>query len=205
MLMLPIMLSIMQCDTVRRRGEMSQRGQQESPGVGQQAPPVAQRPLLCIIAAVSANGVIGAGGRLPWHLPEDLKFFKAQTLGCPVIMGRRTWESIGRPLPGRRNIVVTRNRALQPAGAAVAASLEEAIAQCAGEARVFVIGGADLYRAALPLADRILLTEIRRAYAGDTHFPEFDRRRWRETRREARTSQDGLEFDFVCYERAAQA
>lgn len=184
---------------------MSQRGRQQSPGVGQPAPPVTQRPLLCIIAAVSANRVIGAGGRLPWHLPEDLQFFKAQTLGCPVIMGRRTWESIGRPLPGRRNIVVTRNRAFQAAGATTAASLEEAIAQCAGEARVFVIGGGDLYRAALPLADRIMLTEIRRAYDGDAHFPDFDRRQWRATRREPRVSRDGLEFDFVCYERAAQA
>jgi dihydrofolate reductase len=160
-------------------------------------------PLVCIIAAVSSNGVIGADGRLPWHLPEDLKFFKAQTLGCAVIMGRRTWESIGRPLPGRRNIVVTRSRDFRPAGAGTAASLADAITQCAGEAKVFVIGGGDLYRAALPLADCIVLTEIRREFDGDVHFPEFDRGQWKETWREPQRTQDGLAFDFVRYERHA--
>lgn len=166
-------------------------------------PPVAGRPLLCIIAAVSSNGVIGAGGKLPWRLPEDLGFFKAQTLGCPVIMGRRTWESIGKPLPGRRNIVVTRNSRWQAAGAATAASLEQAIAQCAGEARVFVIGGGELYRAALPLADRMLLTEIQREFAGDVRLPDFDRGEWQEVERLTNTAADGLRFDFVRYERGA--
>ncbi len=182
---------------------MSQRGPQAAPGVGNSVPPVSGRPLLCIIAAVSANGVIGADGRLPWHLPDDLKFFKTETLGCPVIMGRRTWESIGRPLPGRRNIVVTRNPGFSAAGAAIAASLGEAIAQCAGEAKVFVIGGGELYRAALPLAERIVLTEIQREFPGDARFPEFDRSQWKETQRVANSSADGLRFDFVRYERTA--
>lgn len=182
---------------------MSQRSPQGTPDVARDVPPVTQRPRVCLIAALSSNGVIGAGGRLPWHLPEDLKYFKAQTLGCPVIMGRRTWESIGRPLPGRRNVVVSRNPALRAAGANIADSLEDAIAQCTGEAKVFVIGGGDLYRAALPLADRILLTEIHREFAGDVCFPEFDRDEWRETERLPNTAADGLRFDFVRYERTA--
>ena len=160
-------------------------------------------PRVTLIAAVSANGVIGAGGKLPWHLPEDLKFLKAQTLGHPVIMGRRTWESIGRPLPGRRNLVVSRNAELRLDGAEVAPSIEQAIRRCAGSAEAFVLGGGDLYRAALPLATRIILTEIRQAFDGDTRFPEFDRRVWHETRREAHAPQGRLAYDFVWYERAS--
>jgi dihydrofolate reductase len=158
---------------------------------------------LTLIAAVSANGVIGAGGRLPWRLAEDLRFFKAQTLGHPVIMGRRTWESIGRPLPGRRNIVVSSNAGLAAAGAEVAPTLDEAIARCAGAAQAFVIGGGDLYRAALPRADAIVLTEIHREYEGDVRFPAFDRSDWIERSRDARQDAQGLRFDFVRYERAA--
>ena len=160
-------------------------------------------PRVTLIAAVSSNGVIGAGGQLPWRLPEDLKFFKAQTLGHPVIMGRRTWESIGRPLPGRRNIIVSRNAGLVVTGAEVAPTLEDAIARCAGAPEAFVIGGGDLYRAALPRATRIILTEIRKAFDGDTHFPEFDRREWREARRESHAPEGSLAHDFVWYERAA--
>lgn len=160
-------------------------------------------PRVTLIAAVSANGVIGAGGRLPWRLPEDLKFFKAQTLGHPVIMGRRTWESIGRPLPGRRNIVVSRNAGLAAEGAEVAPTLEDAIARCTGAPEAFVIGGGDLYRAALPRATRIILTEIGKAFDGDVRFPEFDRREWREARREPHAPEGGLAHDFVWYERAS--
>ena len=112
----------------------------------------ARAPRVFLVAAVAANGIIGADGKLPWRLPEDLKHFKALTLGHPVIMGRKTWESLGRPLPGRENIVVTRSAGYDAPGASVAASLEAALALCAGEAVVFVIGGSALYAAALPLA-----------------------------------------------------
>jgi dihydrofolate reductase len=156
-----------------------------------------------LIAALAANRVIGAGGKLPWRLPEDLRHFKALTLGHPVIMGRKTWESLAlRPLPGRENIVVTRSPAYDAPGAHVAASLEAALALCAGEALAFVIGGAELYEAALPLADGLVLTEIGRDYAGDALFPQFDRSAWRETQRRPQTGEDGLRFDFVLYERA---
>ena len=158
-------------------------------------------PRIYLVAAVSRNGIIGADGRLPWHLPEDLKHFKNLTLGHPVIMGRRTWEAIGKPLPGRENIVISRRSAYEAPGASVAASLEAAIALCAGEPLAFVIGGAEIYAAALPLADGLVLTEIRRDYQGDTRFPDWDRAAWRETQRKAHTAADGTRFDFVFYER----
>lgn len=158
-------------------------------------------PTLSLIAAVASNGIIGNQGALPWHLPEDLRFFKAQTLGHTVIMGRRTWEAIGRPLPGRRNIVVTRSPGFAAEGAVVAGSLDAALALCEGEAAVFIIGGAQVYRDALPRADRIVLTEIHRDYAGDARFPDFDRSRWREARREPHVAADGTTFDYVWYER----
>lgn len=155
-----------------------------------------------LVAAVARNGVIGAGGKLPWRLPEDLRHFKALTLGHPVIMGRKTWDSLGAPLPDRENIVVTRARGYDAPGAHVAASLEAALALCAGEPIAFVIGGGELYAAALPLADTLVLTEIGRDYAGDARFPAFDRAAWREAQRVPQTAADGLRFDFVRYERA---
>jgi len=160
-------------------------------------------PRIYLVAAVAANGVIGAGGKLPWYLPEDLKHFKRLTLGHPVIMGRRTWESLGRALQGRENIVVSRTPGFEAPGAAVAASLSAAIALCAGEKVAFVIGGTELFAAALPLASGIVLTEIHRDYEGDARFPEFDRSRWREFQRERHTAADGTKFDFVLYERTA--
>src|SRR3970040_2404281 len=141
-----------------------------------------------LVAAVAKNGVIGAGGQLPWHLPEDLRHFKKLTLGHPVIMGRRTWESLGKPLPGRENIVISRRTGYEAPGASVAASLEAAIALCAGEPVAFVIGGAEIYAAALPLADGLVLTEIQEDYEGDTRFPDWDRAAWRETQRKAHTA-----------------
>jgi len=158
-------------------------------------------PRVFLVAAVAANGIIGAGGKLPWHLPQDLKHFKALTLGHPVIMGRKTWESLGRPLPGRENIVVTRSAGYDAPGASIAASLDAALALCAGEPVAFVIGGSELYAAALPLADGLVLTEIHRDYEGDTRFPQFDRKGWRETQRKPQAGADGLRFDFVLYER----
>jgi dihydrofolate reductase len=153
------------------------------------------------VAAVAANGVIGVNGRLPWHLPGDLKHFKALTVGHPVIMGRKTWESLGKPLPGRENIVVTRTPGYEAPGASVASSLDGALALCAGEPRVFVIGGRALYAEALPQAHGLVLTEIQRDYAGDARFPDYDRAGWRETQRKPQTGADGLRFDFVLYEK----
>ena len=158
-------------------------------------------PRVYLVAAVSRNGIIGVNGLLPWHLPEDLKHFKRLTLGHPVIMGRRTWESLGKPLPGRENIVVSRKPGYEAPGASVAASLHAAIALCAGEPVAFVIGGAAIYAAALPVAQGIVLTEIHKDYAGDTRFPEWNREDWRETQREVHTATDGVRFDFVLYER----
>jgi dihydrofolate reductase len=154
-----------------------------------------------LVAAVAANGVIGAGGKLPWHLPEDLKHFKQLTLGHPVIMGRKTWESLKGPLPHRENIVVTRNRDYPAPGAAVATSLEGALALCAGEPVAFVIGGTSLFRESLPIAAGLVLTEIARDYEGDTRFPAWDRSQWREAQRETHAAADGTRFDFVLYER----
>lgn len=162
------------------------------------------KPILALIAACSRGGVIGVENRLPWHLPEDMKFFRETTRGKPVIMGRKTWESLPaafRPLPGRLNIVVSRNPGFEAPGASVVASLPEALA-AAGDAEIaFVIGGAELYRQALPLADRLLLTEIDQAYDGDAFFPEFDRNTWTETARDARVAESGLAFAFVTYQR----
>jgi len=161
--------------------------------------PVATRVYL--VAAVSLNGVIGANGQLPWHLPEDLRHFKNLTLGHPVIMGRRTWESLGKPLPGRENIVVSRKAGFEAPGASAAATIEGAIALCTGEPVAFVIGGAEIYAAALPLADGLVLTEIRETYEGDTRFPDWDRKAWRVAQKETHTSADGVRFDYVRYER----
>ena len=158
-------------------------------------------PRIYLIAAVASNGVIGANGKLPWHLPEDLQHFKHLTLGHPVIMGRRTWESLGKALPGRENIVVTRSAGYEAPGAAVASSFGAALALCAGEPVAFVIGGQQLFVESLPIAAGLVLTEIARDYEGDTWFPEFDRSQWRETQREAHTSADGMRFDFVLYEK----
>ncbi|MBE7423969.1 MAG: dihydrofolate reductase [Zoogloeaceae bacterium] len=159
-------------------------------------------PRLSLIAAIAANGVIGAGNALPWRLPEDLRRFRALTLGHPVIMGRKTFESIGRPLPGRRNIVITRNREYQAAGCEVMVSLADALDACrdAGD-EIFVIGGAQIYAEALPLAQRLYLTELKAEYPGDARFPQLDRAAWRECARERGTG-SGIAFEFAVYERA---
>jgi dihydrofolate reductase len=163
--------------------------------------PNASGPRVYLVAAVAANGVIGRQGRLPWQLPEDLRHFKRLTLGHPVIMGRKTWESLGgRALPGRDNIVVSAREGYEADGAAVASSLEAALALCLGEPVAFVIGGSRLFAEALPLAAGLVLTEIQRDFPGDARFPDYDRSKWRETRREAHTAADGMHFDFVLYE-----
>jgi dihydrofolate reductase len=160
----------------------------------------ASGPKVYLVAALAANGIIGKDGGLPWHLPEDLQHFKRLTLGHPVIMGRRTWESLGKPLPGRENIVVTSRASYEAPGAAVANSLEAALALCAAEPVAFVIGGSRLFADSLPIAAGLVLTEIERDFPGDTWFPEYDRAKWRETQREAHTAADGMRFAFVLYE-----
>lgn len=156
---------------------------------------------LSLIAAMARNRVIGRDNTLPWHLPEDLRHFKATTLGKPVIMGRKTWESLGRPLPGRRNIIVSRNADYVPAGGERVDSLESAIAICGDAEEAFVIGGAEIYRQALPLAGRIYLTEIGQKVEGDASFPEIPAAEWQETSRETHVSAEGLGYAFVVFDR----
>ena len=142
-------------------------------------------PRVSIIVAMARNRVIGANGAIPWHLPNDLKLFKRLTMGHPIIMGRRTFESIGRLLPGRKTVIVTRQAGYSAPGARIAHTLEGAIAECANDAEIFVIGGAEIYREALPLADRIYLTLVDAEPAGDTWMPELDASKWRESASEA--------------------
>ena len=163
----------------------------------------AHTPRVTLILARARNGVIGARGGLPWHLPEDLAFFKRTTMGHPIVMGRKTWESIGRPLPGRRSVVVTRDRGFAAPGAEVVHSLDEAIERCADTDEIFVIGGAQLYADALPRADRLLLTELDADFDGDTFLPAPSPAGWQEHGRERHlpTATRAFQFDFVDYRR----
>ena len=160
---------------------------------------------LILIAAVAQNGVIGIENRLPWKLPEDMRFFRQQTTGHTVIMGRKTFDSLGKPLPNRRNVVVTRNMAWQAEGAEVAHSLEAALALCAGDDKAFVIGGEELYRLALPAADTLLITSVALEPVGDAHFPDFDRKAWQVEMGETQHGADGTPFTFITYRRRAGA
>ena len=135
---------------------------------------------LSIIVAMASNRVIGANGAIPWHLPEELKRFKRLTMGHHIIMGRKTWESIGRLLPGRTTVIVSRQRGYSVPGAMIAHSLDEAVAACGDDSEIFVIGGAELYAQALPRADRLYLTTVDAEIAGDTTMPPFDAGDWRE-------------------------
>ena len=138
---------------------------------------------ISIVVAMAANRVIGRDKQLPWHLPADLKHFKETTMGKPILMGRKTWESIGRPLPGRTNIVITRDEDYVAPGCVVVHSIEAAL-QAAGEVdEVMVIGGAEFYRQVLPQADTIYLTRVHRGFEGDTRFPELDEAEWEEVGR----------------------
>lgn len=152
-----------------------------------------------MIVAAAENGVIGRDGALPWRLPDDLKRFKQLTLGHPIIMGRKTWESIGRPLPGRLNIVVTRQQAYAADGCRVVASLQEALAVAreAGTGQAFVIGGADLYTLALPLADCIHLTRVQAAVEGDTHLPAIPWSEFDQVEAEPHAADERHEYAFV--------
>jgi dihydrofolate reductase len=158
-------------------------------------------PRINVIAAMARNRVIGINNTLPWRLPADLQHFKALTMGHHIIMGRKTYESIGKPLPGRTTVIVTRDAAYQAAGCVTVNSIAAAIAACGNDADIFFVGGADLYGQVLSRADRLYLTEIQADYAGDAHFPAFDRALWCEVERREYTSQDGLGYHFVTYQR----
>ena len=158
-------------------------------------------PRVTLIVAMTDDGVIGIDGQLPWRLPEDLRRFKAATLGKPVVMGRKTFDAIGRPLPNRRNIVVTRNPAWVNAGVETTNSLDQAVA-IAGEGEVFIIGGAQIYRDAISLADRLIVTEIDAEFACDAFFPPVDPAQWQTESRETHHSEsNGWDYSFVMYRR----
>ncbi len=165
---------------------------------------------ISLIAALAENRVIGRDNMLPWRLPNDLQYFKAVTLGKPVIMGRKTWESLGRPLPGRTNIVITRRPGYAPAGARVVWSFDDALELAAQVARLdgvdecLVIGGAEIYALALPRCDRLYLTEVHATVEGDAFFPAFKHAQWREARRErfVASAANPYDYSFVVYEKA---
>lgn len=158
---------------------------------------------ISLIVAVARNGVIGAGNQIPWHLPAELKIFKSATMGHHIVMGRRTWESIGRLLPGRTTVIVTRQQGYDVPGAIVAHSLEAALAACRGDDEIFVIGGAELFRETLPIADRLHYTVVETEPAGDVRMPKVDWNAWREV--SAIESQpderNPLAFRYAIYER----
>ena len=158
---------------------------------------------LALIVAMAQNRTIGVNNTLPWRCPEDLKHFKALTMGHHMIMGRKTFDSIGKPLPGRTTVVVTRDKNLRIEGCLIAHSLQDAFKACAGDEEIFVVGGAELYAQALPFVDTLYITEIQQDVEGDAHFPVLDKSAWQETSREARTQEtpQPLEYHFVTYQR----
>jgi dihydrofolate reductase len=160
--------------------------------------------MISFVVAVARNGVIGREGGLPWHISSDLKRFKEITMGKPVIMGRKTWDSLPRkPLPGRRNIVITRQPRFLAEGADVVATAEEALNLCAGAPEVAVIGGGEVYRLFWPMVDRLYLTEVDLEVEGDTHFPALDPAEWREVAREVhpRSERDSASFTLRVLDR----
>ena len=160
------------------------------------------KPRVSIISAMARNRTIGVNNTLPWRLPEDLKYFKALTLGHHIIMGRKTYESIGKPLPGRTTVILTRGDYPAPDGVKIAQSLQQAMQSCGEDPEIFFVGGAELYAQALSLADRLYLTEIQAEVAGDAWFPEYDKTQWLESSRDKhRDEASGLDYDFVVYNR----
>ncbi len=157
--------------------------------------------LLTLIVAYARNRTIGRDNTLPWKLPGDLAHFKRTTLGCPIIMGRKTWDSLGRPLPGRRNIVITRNVTHASPGVDFVPSLSAALDLVADLEQVFVIGGAQIYQQALPIADRVIATEVQADIEGDAFFAELDSQQWIETTRSPQQPENGLAYDLVEYRR----
>jgi len=161
-----------------------------------------ERPFISLIVAAAENNAIGKNNQLLWHLPNDLRFFKQTTSGHPIIMGRKTYESVGKPLPNRRNIIVTRQSGYTVDGAEVVHSLEEALARCDGD-EVFIVGGADIYRQAMPIAKRIYLTRVHADVEGDSYFPELDDAEWTlvSAAYHASDERHALGYTFMRYER----
>jgi dihydrofolate reductase len=156
---------------------------------------------LSTIVAIANNRVIGVNNTLPWHLPEDLKRFRTLTMGHHIIMGRKTYDSLGRLLPGRTTVIVTRNNDFKVEGALIAHSLQDAIALCKDDDEAFLIGGAELYQEGLKLSSKLYITEIVLDVEGDAYFPEYSSDAWLETSREAHVSEQGLAFNYVTYVR----
>jgi dihydrofolate reductase len=179
-----------------RRSRRPWRYENSYPGTG-------MKPRVSLIVAMAKNRVIGVNNTLPWHLPADLKHFKSLTMGHHIVMGRKTYESIGKPLPGRTSVVVTRNAGYSVPGVIVVHSLKQALASCGNDEEIFVIGGAELYRQAIKFADRIYLTEIDADISGDAHFTEFDSRFWQEAGRECHEADEknAHPYHFVLYDR----
>ncbi|MFA7669872.1 MAG: dihydrofolate reductase [Burkholderiaceae bacterium] len=162
---------------------------------------MANKPHTRIVVAYSRNRVIGRDNDLPWKLPGDLAHFKRSTLGHPIIMGRKTWESLGRPLPGRLNVVISRNPDYHATGATVCPNLEAALQACTGATQVSIIGGEQLFQVALPISDEIIATEIDADIDGDTFFPPIKTDEWEETERLPQPEENGLRYDFVTLRR----
>ena len=163
--------------------------------------------MISIIVAASENGVIGAGGELPWRLGDDLRHFKAVTMGKPIVMGRKTWDSIGRPLPGRQNIVITRQAGFEAPGCDIVASTEAAVAAAGDAEEIMIIGGSQVYALFLPVADRVYLTRVHAEINGDAHFAALDENAWALVSDERHIADERNEFDysFRIYERKASS
>ncbi|MBT5573667.1 MAG: dihydrofolate reductase [Nitrosomonadales bacterium] len=157
---------------------------------------------ITIIVAISENLVIGHRNTLPWHISEDLKNFKKITLNHSVIMGRKTFESIGKPLKYRRNIVISRNKNLQVSGVEIVSSLDDAICLAKSEDEVFIIGGEQIYEIALPIATNMFITKVHSTIEGDAFFPNFDENQWKKLTQNDLESEEGIKFSFISYERA---
>ena len=154
---------------------------------------------LSLIVAVANHNVIGINNTLPWHLPEDLKRFRALTTGHHIIMGRKTYESLGRLLPNRTTVIVTRNKSYQVEGALIAHNLQAALALCAGDNEPFLIGGAELYKEGIQLANKLYITEVHADFDGDAYFEKVDLTQWQELDREKHIAQSGLQYSYVSY------
>lgn len=163
------------------------------------------RPRIKFVVAYSDNRAIGLDNALPWRLPSDLAHFKRSTMGLPIIMGRKTWESLGRALPGRPNLVISRDADFKAQGAQVYASLDEALGDCPAQTTACVIGGAQIFEQALPLADEIVATEVHAHVDGDVFFPPLPTSEWEEAERVTQPEENGYRYDFVVYRRRPQA
>ncbi len=182
------------------------RSEEEKPAAERASTLTPHASHISVIVAMARNRVIGAANKIPWHLPAELKLFKTITMGHHIVMGRNTWESIGRLLPGRTSVIVTRQPSYRVDGALMAPSLEAALAACKGDDEIFIIGGAQLYAAAMPYANRLYLTVVDADVAGDARMPEFNLDAWRKCSAQSIAADDKNPYDYVqtVYEKAAR-